>query len=206
MVVSASSNFTGLDVFALKESNAHLVLLVINKDPDAQITEPFTIQGFSPSGKAQVWQYSEVQDYAQSKSTTGAAALASSAVTLTLSGSNFSYSFPAYSMTAIDLSPATPSAPDAVRGLTPTPTPTLTSPPTPSATRTPSPMSPSNIPHQVQQFGHETVLMEPSGMSGNVTALLLTLQEDYESLVMTMEQEILQEEILQLVLNNLLLL
>jgi len=112
-VVSASSNFSDLDVYAVKERNGHLDLLVINKDADAQITEPFTIEGFKPSGKAQVWQYSEVQDFAQSQSATGAATLASTAVTLRLNGSNFSFSFPAYSMTVIDLSPSTPAAPAA---------------------------------------------------------------------------------------------
>ena len=71
-VVSASSNYSSLDVFAVKEANGHLDLLVINKNPDAQINEPFTIDGFTPSGQATVWQYSEAQDYAQSKSTTGA--------------------------------------------------------------------------------------------------------------------------------------
>jgi alpha-L-arabinofuranosidase len=105
-VVSAGSNFSGLDVYAVKEANGHLELLVINKDHDAAIIEPFAIQGFTPSAKAQVWQYAEPQDYAQSQSATGAAALASLAVTLPLSGNNFSYSFPAYSMTVLDLSPS----------------------------------------------------------------------------------------------------
>ncbi|HEV3023943.1 MAG TPA: hypothetical protein VGX76_15820 [Pirellulales bacterium] len=105
-VVSASSNYAGLVVYAVKEPNGHLDLLVINKDHDAAISEPFTIQGFTPSTKAQAWQYAEAQDYSQSQSTTGAAALANFAVTLKLKGSNFSYTFPAYSMTVIDLSPA----------------------------------------------------------------------------------------------------
>ncbi len=198
-VVSASSNFSGLDVFAVNESNGHLVLLVINKDPDARITEPFTIQGFSPNGQAQVWQYSEVQDYAQSKSATGVAALAGSSVTLTLSGSNFSYSFPAYSMTVIDLSPTTLSAPAAALTSPPTPTPAPTPSPTPSATSTPSPMSPSNIPNQLQQSAPAAVLMEQSGKGGNITDIFLTLQEEYESLILSVEREILQ-----LVLNDLL--
>lgn len=197
-VVSASSNFSGLDVFAVKESNGHLDLLVINKDHDAQIAEHFTIQGFSPSGKAQVWQYSEVQDDAQSQSATGAASLASSSVTLTLSGSNFSYSFPAYSMTVIDLSPATSSASAAILAPTPTPTPAQT--PTPTPTPTPSPTPLLNIPDQVQQFAPDIALMEQSVTSGTVTAFLQTLQEDYEYLVMTVEQEFLQ-----LIFNELLL-
>jgi alpha-L-arabinofuranosidase len=105
-VVSASSSYQELDVFAVKEANGHLVLFVINKNPDASIPEQFALQGFQPSGQAQIWRYSEVQDYAQSQSTTGAAALAHSAPTLTINGSSFTYAFPAYSMTVIDLTPA----------------------------------------------------------------------------------------------------
>jgi alpha-L-arabinofuranosidase len=180
-VVSASSNFSGLDVFAVKESNGHLDLLVINKDPDAQITEPFTIQGFSPSGQAQVWQYSEVQDYAQSKSATGASALANSSVTLTLSGSNFSYSFPAYSMTVIDLSPKAASAPLVHLAAVPTSTP----PPTLSST------SGSNLSNQVQPFPQDTVLTAQTLISGNLAAFLQTIL-DYETMVTTLEQQIVQ--------------
>jgi len=53
-----------------------------------------------------VWQYGETQVTAQSLNPTGASALANSSATLTLSGSNFSYNFPAYSMTVLDLTPA----------------------------------------------------------------------------------------------------
>jgi alpha-L-arabinofuranosidase len=181
-VVSASSNFSGLDVFAVKEANGHLDLLVINKDPSAQINEPFTIQGFTPSGQAHVWQYSEVQDYAQSKSTTGASALSSANVTLTLSGSNFSYSFPAYSMTVIDLTPSAPTIPvvrQAASVLSPPLTPTL------------SPAPRSDMSGQVQQLSQDTVSIEQGAMSGNV-AVLLQLIEDFEMLVMKLEQEVWQ--------------
>lgn len=180
-VVSASSNFSGLDVFAVKEANGHLDLLVINKDADAQIPESFTIQGFQPSGQAQVWQYSEVQDYAQSKSKTGSASLANSSVTLTLNGSNFSYSFPAYSMTVIDLSPTTPSAPP----VHPTAVPTSVSPSTPPTA------SGSNRASPVQQFPQDIVMMEQNPIGEYFTAFLQTMQ-DYESIVIALEQQIEQ--------------
>jgi hypothetical protein len=180
-VVSASSNFSGLDVFAVKEANGHLDLLVINKDHDAQFTVPFTIQGFQPSGQAQVWQYSEVQDYAQSKSPTGAASLASANVSLSLSGSNFSYSFPAYSMTVLDLSPVPPAAPS-IRLAPAARSATAATPPSPSHL---------NSPGQVQQTPPDTVLMEQGAMSGNIMALLQTVQA-LESFVWTMDQELLQ--------------
>jgi hypothetical protein len=106
--LSATSNYAGLDVYSVEEPNGHLDLMVVNKNPDAQLTEQFNISGFTPSGAAQIWQYGEAQDNAQSQSTTGAASLANSSTMLSLSGNNFSYSFPAYSMTVIDLTAALP--------------------------------------------------------------------------------------------------
>ena len=52
------------------KQNGHLDLLVINKNPDAAINEQFSLQGFTPNGQAQFWQYGEAQDYAQSQSST----------------------------------------------------------------------------------------------------------------------------------------
>ena len=71
------------------------------------MNEQFNIQGFQPNGQAQFQQYGETQDTAQSHSSTGASALASFSATLGLTGTNFSYLFPAYSMTVIDLAPQT---------------------------------------------------------------------------------------------------
>ncbi len=104
-VVSAVSNYSELAVYTVLEANGHLDLMVINKNPDANITEQFSLPGFNASGQAQVWQYGEKEDYAQSQSPTGAAALTNFTTNLSFTGSNFSYAFPAYSMTVIDLTP-----------------------------------------------------------------------------------------------------
>ena len=104
-VVSATSNYSDLDVYAVMESSGDLDLLVINVNPAASLTEQFDLTGFQPGGPAQVWQYGETQDTAQSQSATGASALANASTSVSLSGSNFSYTFPAYSMTVLDLSP-----------------------------------------------------------------------------------------------------
>jgi hypothetical protein len=103
--VSAVSNYNELAVYSVLEANGHLDLMVINKNPDAAITEQFNLQGFTPSGQAQFWQYGEAQDYAQSQSPTGAASLANFSTMLGFTGDSFSYAFPAYSMTVIDLTP-----------------------------------------------------------------------------------------------------
>jgi hypothetical protein len=112
--VSTASSYGQLTTYSVLEPNGHLDLMVLNKNPDSTLTEQFNLSGFTPSGAAQLWQYGEAQDYAQSQSTTGAAALASTSLNLTLTGNNFSYAFPAYSMSVIDLTPklsvATPAA------------------------------------------------------------------------------------------------
>ncbi len=105
-VVSATSNYGDLQVYAVKEPNGHLELLVINTNPAAGLSDQFNLTGFQPGGSAQVWQYGEAQDTAQSQSANGASALANFSATLNLSGANFSYTFPAYSMTVLDLAPA----------------------------------------------------------------------------------------------------
>ena len=104
-VVSATSNYGDLDVYAVKESSGDLALLVINVNPAASLTEQFDLTDFQPGGAAQVWQYGKTQDTAQSHNASGASALADTSTTLTLSGSTFSYAFPAYSMTVLKLSP-----------------------------------------------------------------------------------------------------
>ena len=88
------------------EANGDLALLVINTNAAAAITSQFNISGFNPSGAATVWQYGETQDTAQKNSPSGTTALSDTSATLSMSGSDFSYSFPAYSMTVLDLTAA----------------------------------------------------------------------------------------------------
>ncbi len=102
-VVSAASNYGDLDVYAVVEASGDLALLVINTNPAAAVTNQFNVAGFQPTGAAQVWQYGKAEDTAQSLTSNGAAALTHTSTTLSLSGANFSYTFPAYSMTVLDL-------------------------------------------------------------------------------------------------------
>ena len=80
-VVQVTSDDPRLDVYAVKEANGHLELLVVNKflgtlkldgtgptDPDApypSITGTFNFSGFNPAASAQISQYGSVQDTAQ---------------------------------------------------------------------------------------------------------------------------------------------
>jgi hypothetical protein len=105
-VVSADSNYADLDVYAVVESDGDLCLLVVNANPAAAITDQISVAGFQPAGPTQIWQYGKTEDTAQSQSATGASALTSTSTNLALDGAAFSYSFPAYSMTVLDLQQA----------------------------------------------------------------------------------------------------
>ncbi len=124
-VVQASSSDPNLTTYAVLEANGQLELLVINKSAAGALTGQFQLTNFQPSAQATLWQYGEAQDTAQSQSTTGASALANSATTLTLSGSSFSDSFPAYSMSVLVLSPAATSGPTFVNPASATPSPVM---------------------------------------------------------------------------------
>jgi hypothetical protein len=104
-VVQASSDDPSLSVYAVHQASGHLSLMVINKNPGTAETANFQLSGFAPASQAQVWQYGEAEDTAQSQTTDGHSSLSNLAVTLTISGSSFSDTFPAYSMTVLDLAP-----------------------------------------------------------------------------------------------------
>ena len=102
-VVSAASSYGDLDVYAVREFDGDLDLLVINTNPAAAITSQFDVTGFQPGGPVQVWQYGKAQDTEQSLSSNGSSSLSDTITTLSVSGANFRYTFPAYSMTVLDL-------------------------------------------------------------------------------------------------------
>ncbi len=102
-VVQATSSDPNLATYAVREANGHLDLLVINKSATSDLTGTFQVTGFTPGTSAQAYQYGKAQDTAQSQTTDGHSALASFVAALTPSGSGFSYTFPSYSMTVLDL-------------------------------------------------------------------------------------------------------
>ncbi len=102
-VVQASSSDQDLAVYAVLEASGHLDMLVINKSATSAETGNFQISNFTIPSLAQVWQYGETQDTAQSETTNGYSSLDQFTAALNPSGSTFSYSFPAYSMSVLDL-------------------------------------------------------------------------------------------------------
>lgn len=105
-VVAASSSDPNLTTYAVVEPNGQLDLLVINKNATSALTGNFQLANYQPSSSATVWQYGEAQDTAQSETSNGASSLANFTTNLSVSGSTFSYSFPAYSMTVLVLGKA----------------------------------------------------------------------------------------------------
>jgi hypothetical protein len=102
-VVQATSSDANLSIYAVLEASGHLELLAINKSGAGPLTGQFQLANYIPPTLAQVWQYGENQDTAQSHTVDGHSALASFTAALNPSGSSFSYSFPAYSMSVLDL-------------------------------------------------------------------------------------------------------
>jgi hypothetical protein len=105
-VVSAATDSTLLSAYAVRQASGGLDLLVVNKNPTADLTQQIQLQNYRPSAAAHVWQYGKAEDTAQSHTVDGSAALSSTSATLTLNGSTFNYTFPSYSMTLIELAPA----------------------------------------------------------------------------------------------------
>ena len=124
-VIQAASSDPNLTTYAVLEANGQVDLLVINKSATSSITGQLQFANFVPGSQATVWQYGEAQDTAQSKSSTGASALANFTTTLSVSGSSFNYAFPAYSMTVLVLNKATgtPTGPTITHVATATPSP-----------------------------------------------------------------------------------
>jgi hypothetical protein len=105
-VLSARSDTATLSTYAVRQDDGGIDLLVINKNATTDLTGQFNFQGFLPDAAAKVWQYGKAEDTAQSRTTDGHAQLSTFAATLPAAGASFSYTFPSYSMTVIELDSA----------------------------------------------------------------------------------------------------
>lgn len=92
--VASSTSYEQLSVHGMLKQNGHLSLLVVNKSASTDITGSVSLQGFSTTGATEVYSYGKTNDTGQTGLTTSTAAI---------DGSTFSYSFPSYSMTVIDM-------------------------------------------------------------------------------------------------------
>jgi alpha-L-arabinofuranosidase len=104
-VVTASSDYPGLGVYAVKGADKSLRLLVINKHPTATLNATLNIPGLKRGEKAQVFSYGIPQDEA-ARTGTGSADVQQS--TLTLSGATVTFTPGPYSAHVIQISKRAP--------------------------------------------------------------------------------------------------
>jgi hypothetical protein len=92
-VVSATSGYGLLSIYAARIANGSLALLVINKNPSSDLPAQITLNNFTPgSSSAPLYSYGKPNDLASAGITTGTAAVP---------GATFSYTFPSYSMSVL---------------------------------------------------------------------------------------------------------
>jgi alpha-L-arabinofuranosidase len=98
-VVAATTDYSGIGIYAVRDHRAHTVnLLLINKHPTATLNVNIAISGFQASRAVEVFSYGIPQDEA-ARTGTGSADVARS--TAVLRGSTFIWQPAPYSATVI---------------------------------------------------------------------------------------------------------
>ena len=98
-VLEASSDYNGLGVYAVRDRNKTLHLLIINKHPTATLNAVINVEGFNVSRQgSEIYSYGIPQDEA-ARTGTGSADLAQS--TVTLPGKTFTFTPAPYSATVL---------------------------------------------------------------------------------------------------------
>jgi hypothetical protein len=116
-VMSASSDYVGLAVYAVKQANGVLSILFINKHPTSSLVANVTVSGYNPSSSAVMYSYGIPQDTA-AQTGSGSADIAQS--TVTIPGASFSSTFGPYSASVLALGGSVPTIPAAPSNLTAT--------------------------------------------------------------------------------------
>jgi hypothetical protein len=107
-LVSASSDYALLTAHSVKRADGSLALLVINKSASAVLSGNIAISGLVPNANGYVYSYGIPQDEA---ARTGAGSADVAATPISGLSANFSYAFPAYSVTVIAFGGTAPPPP-----------------------------------------------------------------------------------------------
>ena len=99
-IVQATSDYALLSIYAAKRTSGSLTLLVINKSSTNTLSADLSINGYLPGTNAVVYSYGIPQDEA---ARTGMGSADVGQTSFAGAASNFSYSFPAYSVSVICL-------------------------------------------------------------------------------------------------------
>jgi hypothetical protein len=105
-VLQATSDYLLLSAYAARKADGALALLVINKDATTNFHAQVTLANFNPSPTAMVRSYGIAQD--EAARTNGLASAQNISTNSSSAGTNFSYSFPPYSVTLFTFAPAAP--------------------------------------------------------------------------------------------------
>ena len=106
--LSAGSSYALLTPYAARATDGSLRLLVINKDTNAVFTGQISLTNFAPSSSATVYFYGQPQDNAAKNNLS--LSLQQIAVTnYSPVSAQFTYAFPALSLTVFNFAPAAPS-------------------------------------------------------------------------------------------------
>jgi hypothetical protein len=102
-VITATSDYSTLPVYAVRRLDGSLTVLVINKDSVNTHNAQISVAGFTPASGAVIYSYGIPQDDAAEYGT-GSPDIAQTNISLT--GTNITHAFPPYSATVLALSPA----------------------------------------------------------------------------------------------------
>ncbi len=106
-ILNATSDYTWLSAYAARRANGAVALLVLNKYNLTNLNAQIALNGFIPTPAATIRSFGIPND--EAARTNGlAAATDITTNSLANAGTNFSYSFPPYSMTLLTLAPAAP--------------------------------------------------------------------------------------------------
>jgi alpha-L-arabinofuranosidase len=104
-VVKATNDYPLLSAYAVRRTNGCLTLLVINKSSCSNFNTAITLAGYVPASNAAVYSYGIPQDDA---ARTGVGSPDIAQTGFAGAGAAFSYTFPPYSATVLQLAPSAP--------------------------------------------------------------------------------------------------
>jgi hypothetical protein len=107
-VLNATSDYSLLSTYATRKADGALDLLVINKDRSANLTAQIILTNFFPWTTATIRSYGIAQDEATRTNSILPGAQDIATNSLAIAGTNFTTSFPPYSLTLLTFAPASP--------------------------------------------------------------------------------------------------